>query len=542
MNLTFHTFRTTATILIVVGLVLSGCGNRDNDSPTRKNGIDRRAAEPGHHFSITMQGSAASTIRTSLPEDGVSTMKRRIEQKFPAITVDPRLSNAALAYARSAETSDFELPLAFTEFVLHWAGTPDPMAAVSTLLTDSEDEEVLIEHLKTILSDHEFTHIGAARTKSKDYRWRWQIILVQRSCVLKAVPSSVAPGDSIPIMFTVESRFFKATIFATQPSGRIDTIPVGLSKSWAVASIPVAIDIGQLWIELLAESKKGPEVLALFPIEVGGQPSSTWEGATPADESWIKDNNQAVEYMVSLIDRDRKANGLSSLEVDDKLSAIARSHSIDMANTDFFGHISPSTGDISDRLRQRGYLASLAMENLARSPTLSEAEEGLMRSPGHRAALLSQETTRLGVGISHDNSDPHMFIITQIFAVPYVQPQARDFVAELEDLVRERRNLLGYAMRIDSRLEDAAQRVADHLAIEGIDRGPLDEFIEPELEYKGLKGIGWRAAAGTATAIEDLSLPRCVDTKDMNSFGLAAADTKTNSGTNFITYVVLVTK
>jgi uncharacterized protein YkwD len=72
---------------------------------------------------------------------------------------------------------------------------------------------------------------------------------------------------------------------------------------------------------------------------------------------------------------------------------------------------------VADRLERAGYPATFAAENIAMGPTLSEAQESLMRSPGHRAAVLAPEATHFGIGVA-TRRDPRLGTVhhlTQIF-------------------------------------------------------------------------------------------------------------------------------
>jgi uncharacterized protein YkwD len=63
------------------------------------------------------------------------------------------------------------------------------------------------------------------------------------------------------------------------------------------------------------------------------------------------------------------------------------------------------------------WAASFAAENIAMGPLLTEAEESLLRSPGHRAAILSPEATHFGVGVASRNEQGfgRVHYVTQIF-------------------------------------------------------------------------------------------------------------------------------
>ena len=118
-----------------------------------------------------------------------------------------------------------------------------------------------------------------------------------------------------------------------------------------------------------------------------------------------------------LVADDRSRFGLAALSWDPELAAIARAHSAEMAEQGYFAHVSPRTGSVADRLRHAGYPASFAAENIAMAPTLGEAQESLMRSPGHRAAVLSPEATHFGIGVV-TRRDPRLGAVhhlTQLF-------------------------------------------------------------------------------------------------------------------------------
>lgn len=103
--------------------------------------------------------------------------------------------------------------------------------------------------------------------------------------------------------------------------------------------------------------------------------------------------------IVALINQSRSAAGGRPLAVDQRLSMVARAHSQDMARAWFFGHRSPTTGTVFDRLRTWRIPFRSASQNIAWASSPSEAHEMLMESPPNRANLLSPSFTHLGVGV-----------------------------------------------------------------------------------------------------------------------------------------------
>lgn len=101
----------------------------------------------------------------------------------------------------------------------------------------------------------------------------------------------------------------------------------------------------------------------------------------------------------------RKGLGLSALEPDARLTAIARLRSQDMARRNYFAHETPDGGDVFAILRNSQVRFWAAGENLARNnydmamvPDVAMA--GWIKSPGHRANLVHPAFGRLGVGMA----------------------------------------------------------------------------------------------------------------------------------------------
>jgi hypothetical protein len=126
--------------------------------------------------------------------------------------------------------------------------------------------------------------------------------------------------------------------------------------------------------------------------------------------------------MFQRLNRDRKAHGLPALQYDERLADIGRYHSQDMHDHKFFEHDSPTTGSLDNRLNRAGYLFGMARENLSEAPDVQTSEDGLLKSPGHFANIMSPDVTHVGVGIVKGGVlDARNFLFTQVFARPTVQ-------------------------------------------------------------------------------------------------------------------------
>lgn len=122
--------------------------------------------------------------------------------------------------------------------------------------------------------------------------------------------------------------------------------------------------------------------------------------------------------MLRYLNRDRRWNRLAPVRMQEDLRTVARKHSLDMAEKDYFDHVNPARQAPHDRLRLAGVTDVVSGENLAKiggypNPT-QKAEKGLMESPGHRANILNHDYNAVGIGIIRDRRGVYYF--TQNFA------------------------------------------------------------------------------------------------------------------------------
>lgn len=119
----------------------------------------------------------------------------------------------------------------------------------------------------------------------------------------------------------------------------------------------------------------------------------------------------------------RRSFGLAPLRLNPVLSAIAQSHSQDMASNDFFDHVDSNGSTVFDRFLQGGYAYRSGGENIAAGfSTPKSVVNAWIKSPGHRANLLAPFFQEMGVGFVHLPSDPGKIKLryywTQDFGVP----------------------------------------------------------------------------------------------------------------------------
>ncbi len=105
-----------------------------------------------------------------------------------------------------------------------------------------------------------------------------------------------------------------------------------------------------------------------------------------------------------LINRRRADQGLRALRRSRALSRVARRYATTMTRMGFFAHTSPGGSTFEDRIRASGYLrrGSWAIGEVLgwSSATPASQVRDLMRSPPHRATILTPSYRDLGVGIA----------------------------------------------------------------------------------------------------------------------------------------------
>jgi uncharacterized protein YkwD len=116
--------------------------------------------------------------------------------------------------------------------------------------------------------------------------------------------------------------------------------------------------------------------------------------------------------VLTLVNQARATAGCAPLVADSALAAVARAHSADMRDRDYFDHDTPEGLSPFDRAEQAGISYARA-ENIAygqANPT--EVMDDWMTSPGHRDNILDCELTKLGVGVAEGPRGPWW---TQLF-------------------------------------------------------------------------------------------------------------------------------
>jgi uncharacterized protein YkwD len=232
---------------------------------------------------------------------------------------------------------------------------------------------------------------------------------VERALELCAVPVAPPAGRAVRVAGRViDARVRRVEAYLGMPGGEVRQLPVRGSEGFEI-DLPAGAP-GRHELELLADDGRGAEVAALLPLWVGVEPDrrplvfqepSDFGGRDPAG------------ILYELIGEVRRRAALRPLRRDTALEELALAHSAEMAKEGFFGHVSPATGALRDRLAARGLRPAVSAENVARSRSVFRAHRNLVQSPSHRVHLIDPRFTHVGVGVAPDGDD---VIVTEVFA------------------------------------------------------------------------------------------------------------------------------
>jgi len=177
------------------------------------------------------------------------------------------------------------------------------------------------------------------------------------------------------------------------------------------------------------------------PVTTPSQTPTSSPIPTPTSTPTITSQPNTTDIEVAIFiytNIERRNHGVEELIWDEQLSEIARAHSRDMVQNDFFSHVNLEGEDPTARAKRYGYPLRKELgggwyregiaENIGAMPTgnvlgvgyvsndadsIAKAQvESWMSSSGHRSNILDPSYNRLGVGVAYDGL---YYISTQNF-------------------------------------------------------------------------------------------------------------------------------
>ncbi len=445
------------------------------------------------------------------------------------LTHDPALSAMVRDLAISSP-SRFDMPPTLLDALLSWHGVPDPEPAVVVVeLQGSEhgcDRAPQPECEDALAALVEEVHATLAAVDGKP-RWRYgvgvaaveggartrmMVALVERAIELQPIPVSLPANGKFDLQGKLLGKRHEPRVERVDPRGQWARLPAVVGNDGSVrADIRCDAGNGAYQVEVLADGKLGPEVVANFKVFCGvDRPSKIEFGyerlgpkVTTAD---------VVRGNFELLNAEREARGLQILAWDDRAATVAKAHSEDMLANNFVGHVSPRTGDAGARFERAGIHGIVVRENVARGYGPKGIHESLMNSPGHRANLLAPDVTHVGIGVvfgepesSAPNAPRPVFLTQNFYAKPGADVPAKPSAA-LRDRVDAQRVAAGLSkIGWNAAMNQIAQRRADGVA--GLGPGMSDDELREQVSGLGLASLEQhQVAAGSFEGLVSLDV------------------------------------
>lgn len=135
--------------------------------------------------------------------------------------------------------------------------------------------------------------------------------------------------------------------------------------------------------------------------------ASTTGAATVADPGGCLGKREA--RFLELINDYRDDHGVPALAASRALNEASYLHSEDMAENDYFDHVSQDGRTPEDRMADRGYdTDTYTGENIAAGyPSAQEVFETWRESPGHNENMLSEHYRAIGIGRAVEESSTY---------------------------------------------------------------------------------------------------------------------------------------
>ena len=374
---------------------------------------------------------------------------------------DPALTLAARTLAREAllatteAASGTRIGLAVSE-----AGGWDPNPKLVLIRSWPTQTTIQAFLQRSDFSSEPATHAGLAVVADDDHTVL-ALLLADRKAQVQGFPRKVEKAPSRQrLCFELRAPLTRPSVYMTRPSGGVDRLK-DVSGRGPSHCVPVTFQVnGRHALEVLGDGADGPEVAAMFSVDVG--PMAPILGSVPDGGPEPSSPGEARARLLARVNALRAAAGVAAVEADPRLDAVAQAYADRMAKQRFFAHVSPDGDALPDRLEQAGYVYQASGENLGMAAGPLAAHAAIEESPGHRKNLLDPAFEQVGFGLARQARDGGAgteVLLVELLATPArsgVDPVASAYAR----LTAERAALKLPALQRSAALEDIAVRQA----------------------------------------------------------------------------------
>ncbi len=328
------------------------------------------------------------------------------------VAIDADLTKACRAWADAAHQGAAPVSGDAVSFYASLESVePSPVAGIATVNPPSNADRAVGELFPRSCL---FNRVGAAAAEVTGVGAVVCALTADHTTDLKRIPGRVEPGGSVDVSGRLPAGLTLPRLFVTRPGGAVEELKLSVSGATFSGRVEIR-QRGEHSLEVLADSPGGPQVVAVRRVFAGVAPPTR-----PPPEAVAAGAGLAgVEAAIAKL---RASRGLPPLERDAELDLVAEGHSVEMVRLKTFAHILPTDGNLSDRLRNKGYAYRSAGENIGLSVDVTTAHEAIVGSPAHLANLLDPRHRRLGLGAAKGPTTEggDGMYLTEVLAAPVV--------------------------------------------------------------------------------------------------------------------------
>ena len=363
------------------------------------------AAEPGPR-DIEQQAAAH-----------VASEYERVGRRAPV--VDRALSEAARSLAAEALTAGstgVADPYVLNDAVSD-AGASDPSPRIYVVRAGATSHAIGTFRARKDVGSEPGTHVGVGAAVRGE-RASLVVLVAERKATLAPFKRSLPrPGGSHTLCGQLVAPLHSAELYVTQPDGTVERprLPRDAGSEFCGRlTFPAA---GTYAVEVIGRSSRGPEVAALFLVDVGGPRSR--EARLRVEEP--RTLPEARRVLLAQINSLRRAHRAEPLRADAKLENVAQRYAERMASEGFFAHVAPDGSTLRQRMDEGGTEFRTYGENLGLAGGPVAAHFGIEHSPGHRKNLLGPHYTAAGIGVAFQEVDGRpQAIVVEVFALSLI--------------------------------------------------------------------------------------------------------------------------
>ncbi len=506
-------------------------------------------------FFVLLSVSIASSSAQNTQKDVLSPLERRLKdrvrhefglQNKPLPQLDSRLVLAARRRAETLlEASEKDLKRESATDLHAWIrafGAVDYQLKSSFIL--AKDPETLLKKLSQwssgIAGEKPWSHFGAG-TAQWQGRHAAVVFLVWRPVQIKPFSNPLERPGSVRLEGQAPFGLKGLRLQLTDPRHRSRVIHPSLTGGRFSEMLPFDT-LGNWTLEILVDTRHGPTVVALIPVQVGPKsavlPIPHLKEPNPATE------DSAARALLQWTQRLRLSLGLKTLESSPELQRVARSYAEKMVDQGFFGHLDPQGEGVTERLKKAGIQTRAFGENIASNVSLSRMAKRLYESPAHRNNLLRNDFNNIGVAVVRSTKNGNSeWVAVQLFAdLPTVKPtypveDLGEVHPELWKQVRENRKAQGLPKIV---VDPVLNRLAESLVRKSKRGNRLDAVKLEKLTVQAIENDGSHLIQTYALIrLREKSALRSVYLLNQRSFNLVGARFLKNADNTLTAFLIL---